>query len=179
MNPEVVAAIVASVVALVTSSFSIFAAIKSERRNAHRQLFAGKINELGVCIYSQMSCSTIYLKAKTGESEKKWRERAQEQQEKMKRLRLELRYSLWGIDDGLHEATLIASWVAHYHNHPEFAENFLKCANRLCRSLDASIRYAYEQGRSPSVWHCLRTSFCAWRMRRFRTKTKTLLGRDE
>lgn len=178
MKPEVIAAIVASVSALLATFVSIVSVVRGERRSAHRQLFAGKINELGSCIYSQMSCCSIYLKARSDASVKKWLDRAREQQEKMKNLRLELRYPLWGIDDALHEATLITSWVTHYHTKPELAEKFLVVANRLCRSLDSSIRYAYVHGCAPNLSRRVWMAYRAWRMKRFRDKTKTMLGRD-
>lgn len=148
-----IAAALAAVASVAGLVLNIVAQSRSEVRQANRILLGPYLIDLARCLHEVMACATILSKARSEESRANWRDRAAKAQEKIKELRLELRYPLWGIHEGLRVISLLPNWLEHMQPIPEVREDLWTNGNHLRRALDIAIRNAYTSGSPPSRRH--------------------------
>ena len=153
------AAIIAAVASVSTLVLNIFASRSAEMRVAHRQSLEQHIHELSSAIHSTIASTKILTQAKTDISVKNWRERATDAQNKLKELRMILRYPLWGITDAIGTLTRLPDWIDNTREYPEYVKEFFTKGRKLGNEIDSSIRNSYTYGRPPTIYERLRVRF--------------------
>ena len=101
MNTEVatlVAAGIAAFASIVVLIISLNAQRLSELRAAHRRNLDTFIADLAEAIHESVACANILLKTKSTDANRNWRERGDLASKKLKSLRRQIRYPLWGIE---------------------------------------------------------------------------------
>lgn len=143
------ASLATSVVSILAAVFSIWNATASERRAAYRQLLSAKISELGDCLFSELAQCNTYVNRNFNHDH--WITDAKNTADRIQKLRTELRYPLWGIDNPLKQLSRVAGRIQHFKNRSiHDAKRYLEAANSLRDALDDAIKYSYEHGKPPS-----------------------------
>ena len=127
-----------------------FASRSSEMRAAQRITLQPYLARLASALHQVIAISDIYMKRYPRQDVDGWREKGKQVQEKLKKLRWEVRYFLWGLDEGLRTMSHFFDWVTHLQDYPDKAEYLLKQGDELRRALDDAIRNAYVRGTGPS-----------------------------
>jgi len=161
-TPAIIAASAAVLVAVLTYT----GAGENVRRAAVRSLINEDIQELGNLIYRIVAISKKTVRAKSSESREKWRKESYECRNKLNELRGRVRYSLWGIDDGLRALRSSTFYAEHYIDDKINADRMLKRSTNLRIALDKAIVDAFHMGRPPRFWQIWSIQFCAWRLNR-------------
>ena len=167
------AATIAAVSSFITLLLSLRAQRSSELRVAHRDGLEPFITELSEALHANLATSNVILKTASGEAFKRWQDRSNEARKKLKELRPKLRYSLWGLDEGLLVLSRFPDWIQHLRSDAKLAEKLLKKGNQLRRALDYSIRNSYIYGRPPAIYEKLLVRYCAWKCRRLFSNSKS------
>jgi hypothetical protein len=145
----------------------------SEMRVAHRKALEPHVAVIGEALHNIIATSSILLKAKTDVSINNWRIRSADAQTKLKEIRPKVRYSLWGIDEGIRTITRIPNWVEHARIRPTVATSLLSSAGALRCALDHAIRHSYSHGTLPSWWACFRVTYHAKQCRKVYAQLKS------
>jgi small-conductance mechanosensitive channel len=151
-----IAAVIAAIASVFTLVWNILAARSAEMRVAHRQSLEKHIHELSSAIHSTIATTKILTQAKTDVSVKNWRDRATEAQNKLKELRVILRYPLWGITDAMGTLTRLPDWIDNAREYQEYASEFFAKGKSLGTEIDISIRNSYTYGRPPTIYERFR-----------------------
>lgn len=164
LNTEM-ATLVAAVIAALASFGTIVLTGRGkqqeELRAATRQAIAENLNEIGRLIYEVVALSNIQTKATSDQSHKVKYANARAAAAKLKNKRLEVRYSLWGVDKGLRELSRLPDWVGHAKAIPAARLEILNAGTKLADELDAAIRHAYLSGALPNAmtrWRVARSA---------------------
>lgn len=160
--PTLIAALIAAIVSIIT----LAAQRRSELRSAHRNIVSQHIEELGEAVHQVVATSNIITKTRSLTGLKNWRRRASEATQKIKNIRLKLRYPLWGIHEALHSLSCLPDWVEHARDYPDSALELVEKGTRLASALDIAIKRSYILGRPPK-WY--ERALISWRRRQFRT----------
>jgi hypothetical protein len=167
-----IAAIVAASSALIGVFVNIYNGRVLPKREALRKVLETELNNIGSCLYLMVSLSQKMVDAKSQDSFLNFQKMAEEQRQELNKLRSKLRYSLWGLDQGLREIRSIPFYIGHYKNsRPNASANKLvRLATKLRVALDTAILLTYVSGTPPGRWSRLRIWFWGWRLRRCFTK---------
>ena len=115
-NATILAALITSFFAIISSIGGIIYQRRLEKQKNHRALLEKYISQLGELNYSLLSCLKIYPQTKSDVSRKKWQKTLESTKDEINQLRLKLRYPLWGIIDEIRILALTASWGQYYRN---------------------------------------------------------------
>lgn len=146
------ATLIAAVIAAISSIISIFARRASEMRKAHRDTLEPHIQDLAKAIHEAVATSNIIVMTSSEEARANWREKGNRAKDKLKELRIKLRYSLWGLDTAIKEIALLPNWVEHAWDYPDYRDGIIERGDELSDALDFSIRRCYRKGRTPA-WY--------------------------
>jgi hypothetical protein len=138
----------------------------AEFRAAHRQSIAPFLPELSEAIHSTIATANILSKAKSEESIENWRERSEKAKTALKKLRIQLRYPLWGLSDHIRTVIRIPDWVEHARPFPSTASDLVVAARQLGLALDSAIRRSYVHGRPPTLLDRFLIGLAARRVRK-------------
>ncbi|MFY1711621.1 hypothetical protein [Tritonibacter mobilis] len=86
---------------------------QEEMRGAIRLAAAENLNDVGRLVHEVIALSYVLAKVNSDQAHKEKHEKAREAADRLKSKRLDVRYSLWGIEEGLRTLTQIPDWVAH------------------------------------------------------------------
>lgn len=155
MDAAVAAATVSACVAagalLLTTVANVVGGGKNEARSAHRELLGAYLAQLGRDIKGVVAASTVYQeRVLAGKSLEGWRSRAIMHGNSLNDLRADVRYLLYGLDDGLRDLSRVAGWIQHFNDMPEKAQVVLASADLLRGTLDSTIARSYRRGEPPS-----------------------------
>jgi hypothetical protein len=145
-----IAAVIAAFASVITLVMNIFAARSSEMRVAHRRSLEQHIHDLSDAIHSTVATTKILTQAKTEPAVENWRERADCAQNKLKELRVILRYPLWGITDAMNTLTRLPDWIENARRFPKYSELIFSKGKKLGDEIDKAIRNSYTFGRPPN-----------------------------
>ena len=162
------AALIAAAGSIVGVILQVFASRSSEMRAAQRATLRPYLARLSTNLHQVVAISNIYIKRYPNHDVENWRERGKEAQEKIKELRWEVRYFLWGLDEGLRTMSHFFDWVTHLQDYPDEAAQLLKRGDELRIALDNAIRNAYLRGTAPSWIDRWKVSKSAQRVRQAR-----------
>lgn len=136
-------------------------------RGAIRQAAAKNLNDVGRLVHEVIALSYVLAKVSSDQAHKEKHEKAREAADRLKSKRLDVRYSLWGIEEGLRTLTRIPDWVAHMRVDTKRREQLLVAASELGAILNDVIRKTYLTGAVPA--RCSR-----WRVQRKAAKAKSI-----
>ncbi|MEK9509442.1 hypothetical protein WI460_14695 [Gemmatimonadota bacterium Y43] len=170
-----IAAGIAATASLVALGFNIWNHRSSETRAALRVILAPVVDELGERIHEVVAMSTMMSKADSEQSRLKWREQAAAAAEKLKRARRRVRYSLWGLDEGLRTLARTPDWISHLSAAPVSAKQLLDASGELAEALDEAVRSAYLTGRPPKQKDVKKADAAADKVRSLRDR---IMGTD-
>jgi len=121
---------------------------QEEMRAAIRSAASKNLDEVGRLVHEVIALSYVLSKA-SDQGHKEKHEKAREAADRLKNKRLDVRYSLWGIEEGLRALTRIPDWVAHTRVDPQRREKLLSAAAELGEAVDNVVRKTYLTGAVP------------------------------
>ena len=140
---------------------------QEEMRAAIRSAAAENLDDIGRLIHEVIALSYVLSKANSDQIHKEKHEKAREAADRLKSKRLDVRYSLWGIEDGLRTLTRVPDWVAHTRVDVRRREKLLAAVSELGDVVDDVVRKTYLTGAVPG-------RFSRWRVQRKAAKTKSI-----
>ena len=155
-----IAALTSIITLIITFIFHISSEKSAEMRVSYRQSLEKYIPELSDSIHSTIATSKILTQAKSEPSIQNWREKAEKAQAKLKELRVNLRYSLWGITEALNTLTRLPDWIEHARGFPEHEKHIFDKGKKLGDAIDKSIHNSYTYGRPPTYLEIYWVLFC-------------------
>jgi hypothetical protein len=145
------AAAVAAVAATLSLLVTTVAAYRREGREAQRAALQPHLAALADGIHQTVATSFTQQKALAAGSRDtaaKWRKLGQDASGELERIRLEIRYPLPGLDDGLRNLTRVPAWVGHRKGQAD-GDELLAKADALARALHRAIETSWRRGRPP------------------------------
>lgn len=165
------ATLIAAAIAAFVSVLNLFLAgsfrKREEMRAAIRAASVGNLDSVGRLVHEVIALSYVLSKANSDQSHKEKHERGRAAADKLKDKRLDVRYSLWGIEEGLRTLTRVPDWTAHTRNDVMRREKLLIAASDLGNVLDNTIRRTYLTGAVPS-------SYSRWLIKRKASKIEAI-----
>ncbi len=129
---------------------NIFVKRRVELREAQRASLEPVVIELGSLLYSVVAMSKRLGLAKDDERYKENKERATESARQLDKLKTQVRYTLWGLDDGIHHMVLLPRWAEFTRGDDSITSKLITFATDLRLEIDDEIRRCYLQGRTPA-----------------------------
>lgn len=158
-----IAALVSILNLLLTGTFRK----QEEMRGAIRSAAAENLNDIGRLVHEVIALSYVLAKANSDQDHKVKHEKGREAAKSLKTKRLDVRYSLWGIEEGLRTLTRIPDWVAHTRVDTKRRDKLLAAASDLGAVVDDVVRKTYLTGTVPG-W------LSRWRVQRKAAKAKSI-----
>lgn len=158
-----IAASIAAGAALLTLAGNVLGSRRAEMRTAHRTALTGQLQDLAEGIHETVAAATILRRRNlAGSDVADWIEKGKKGSDKLKSVRPQCRYTLFGLDDPLRTLSRMPEWVATYKNVPGTnADKLLAEMTKLASEVDAAIRWSYRRGLPPGAirrWRLKRRS---------------------
>lgn len=155
-----IAAIIAASATVITLMFTLINKRGEEYRTAHRDVIAEDLKAIGKCVHEVLALSNIQLKTIAGTQHPDRYRAAADAAKRLKEKRLDVRYTLWGIDDALRTLARLPDWIGHAKPSPETAQLLFSQAKDMGEQIDLAVRIAYVEGKPPGRWRLFRVN-CA------------------
>lgn len=160
------AATIAAVMALVSIVINLSISYHTERRISHRKSLENAFNNIGNLIYQVVAMSnTISSKYKSHQDATNTINKVDLVRKKLDICRWEVRYSLWGLDEGFRQLVRLPSYVAQCKKFPKQSEEFIRRGTKIRSCLDRAIMTSYEMGRRPLYRHRVVLCYHCWRLK--------------
>lgn len=161
-----IAAAIAALCALIGVFLNIRNAAALTQREALRIILRTEINSVGSCLYLIVAYSQKMAGAKSDVAFRNFERLAEEQRQRLNKLRSNMRYSLWGLDQGFREIRSTPMYISHYKHSrsSKAARKIIRISTKLRISLDKAILSAYVTGLPPGRWSRMRVWFWGWRL---------------
>lgn len=163
------ATLIAAIVAASATLLNLFLTLASKRgeeyRAAHRDLVADDLKGIGKAIHEVVALSTIQFKLIDSPQYPGKYKLASEAAARLKQKRMDVRYSLWGLDEAIRTLARLPDWIGHAKLKPDFAAQIVSRGQRLSEEIDRAVRSAYVDGKSPGWWRTWRVNGAARRLR--------------
>lgn len=140
---------------------------QEEMRAAIRSAAAENLDDIGRLVHEVIALSYVLAKANSDQVHKEKHDKAREAADRLKTKRLDVRYSLWGIEEGLRTLTRVPDWVAHTRVDIKRRDELLAAASKLGAVVDDVVRKTYLTGAVPS-------RLSRWRVQRKAVKAKSI-----
>jgi hypothetical protein len=170
------AAGIAAIASLTTLFVSVFAKRRVELREAQRSALEPLVVDLGSCLYSVVAMSKRLGMAKDDGRYRENKERATESARELDLLRRRVRYTLWGLNDGLHLIGLVPRWAELTRGNEAATKELISRATILRLAIDSEIRKCYLSGTAPSRRGLRRVGARAGALRKFYDEYKLERG---
>lgn len=173
------ATLIAAGIAAAASLAKLFSDMLSARgaatRAAHRSVLQPHLVALATGIHGVMAGAVLaHRLLKSGKAPGSTLANSRVAAEALKTCRLEVKYSLPGLQEPLRTLTRAPDWIATYKGDPS-GDLLLTCMQRLSRMVDRAVTQSYRRGRPPTTWE-------QWRLRRAAARTRDAwerrFGRD-
>ena len=105
--------------------------------------------ELGSLLYSVVAISKRLGLSKNDERYKENKERVTELARQLDKIKTQVRYTLWGLDDGIHHIVLLPRWAEFTRGDDSITNELISLATDLRLAIDNEIRHCYLEGRTP------------------------------
>jgi len=139
-----IAAIIAAAASITAVILQMRAAKTSEMRVAQRVTIRPYLPRLATALHQVVASSVVYIKRyREGHSVENWQERGKKAQKDITDIRWKVRYSLWGLDEGLRTMSRLFDWITHLRDYPDKTELLLQEGDTLRRALDFAIRNSH------------------------------------
>lgn len=174
-----IAASIAAVSSIIVLLISMSEQRQSELRAAHRMIMDGFLTDLASSIHQAVACANVLLKTNSADAAANWRAKGQNASAKLKELRTQIRYPLWGLDEGLRVLSRVPDWADHLRSNKQLGERLDSSADLLRKSLDYAIRRSYRKGRPPTLHERLFVRYRAYNCRSIYGETKELMQKEK
>lgn len=141
------------------------AKLGEETRAANRELLVDELKNIGKAVHEIIALSHIQVKDLNKPIHAERYKKAADAAKRLKALRLEVRYTMPGLDDGFRDLSRLPDWVGHAKVNTSVAEQLLARAKKLGRLIDVTVQRSYATGRPPSLFARWRVSRAASAMR--------------
>lgn len=161
-----VAAIIGGLIQSLFSMWKTCKAIRENIRMSYRDKISDLADKIGEAMYELLSGCDICLKKweKHGSepykqkdqedafqnSIRKWQSKADDAANKLKELRAQARYKLYGIDEALRTLTRVNNWITHYKVDIKAGRAFLNRADELRKAIDNVMMEVMDSGDRPT-----------------------------
>lgn len=152
-----IAAVIAALVSIISLLVSTSSKFSSEKREINRKRLEPLIEELGANLYGLMATTVLLIRDKNTVNKGYWLRQIEESRKALRRIRLQVRYSLWGLDEGLRMMISLPDLI--YSKKVENKIEILHKATNLRNALDIVIRNCYQLGRSPNYFERKKINF--------------------
>lgn len=159
-DATLIAASIAAVATILTLIFTMANKRGEEFRSAQRAVIAKDLKAVGRAVHEVIALSNIQLKVMGSDQHPERYRAAADAAKKLKDLRLDVRYTLWGLDDAFRDLARLPDWIGHAKPQPEVASTILDAGRKLGIQIDLAVRKAYISGSPPGLWRRYRVS-CA------------------
>jgi hypothetical protein len=153
-----IASLVAALGVVVTLVFTLLNKKGEEYRKAHRDVIADDLKLVGKAIHEVLALANIQLKVISSPQHPERYKAAADAAKRLKERRLDVRYSLWGLDEGFRTLTRLPDWIGHAKPEPDIAAKLFARGKALGMQMDLAVRDAYVNGRVPSKWRSFRVN---------------------
>ncbi len=167
IKPET-ATLIAALIAAGASLYTVIATSRANRsvarENAHRVASAENLKALGKAVHETVALTDLLARARP----ERWKEKqelARRPARELKDLRLEVRYFVWGIDNGIRTLTRYPDWVSHTKDFPAVREKMVRAGRKLGRQIDLAVRDTLLSGNLPSLWRRASVKLAAVRLK--------------
>ena len=146
------AAIIAAATSILSLAVTIIVNSRGERRIAMRQSLQDSLNQVGGLLYRIVATSQKMTDMRTDVTFQTARKVADKCCIELDARSREIRYALWGIDEGFRTMRMIPNYIANLkaeRTGPR-AARVIELSTELRISIDNSIRKAYRNGTVPS-----------------------------
>lgn len=145
-----VAASVSAVASILVFLGNLFGSRSSEARAAHRKILEPYLAALGRALHEVVASSVIaHHRVAGGQDAGTFGKSGLAAAEVLKSQRLEVKYSLRGIDDGLRTLSRLPNWAATYRGDAS-GDDLIADARALAAAVDDVIARSYSKGRPPT-----------------------------
>jgi hypothetical protein len=170
------AAVVAAVASILTLGVRLGADARAEMRQANRSRLVPLLADIGDSLHKLVACSVLAVRDTDTSNRSYYDGKKREARDSLRKLRAQLRYQLWGLDDGFKTLIALPDWIdargiADY-------DRLLKSASELRLALDLAILSAYRTGMPPSLFSRVRVRWYARRMWNTWTGLRDAIERD-
>jgi hypothetical protein len=161
----IIAASIAALASIANLFFNIFNQIMLENRSAYRKTLERHYNTLGELLHQSVAISDVIAKRiSLSQGIESWTNKNSKVKKKLEYCRKQVRYSLWGVDDGLRRMTRVSNWVTHCKCIPDRVYEIVVTADKLRKCLDRIIMNSYKKGRRPTLLDRLKVKYRVWRL---------------
>jgi hypothetical protein len=144
-----IASSVSAVAALLVFVGNLLGVRSSEARAAHRRILEPHLPALGRALHEVVASSVIaHRRVAKGQDVGNFGDSGIAAAEVLKDQRLEVKYSLRGIDEGLRTLSRLPNWAATYRGDAS-GDELIRDAQSLAAALDDAIARSYGKGRPP------------------------------
>jgi hypothetical protein len=166
-----VAAGVAALASVVTLAGTLLGDRRAEMRAAHRQALLSFLPELGEGVHETAASATIIRRRFAKDQDPgPWVEAGKAGANKLKSVRPNVKYTLYGLDEPIRTLSRMPEWIATYKNVPKTnADDLLKEMQKLAAAVDGGVRRSYRRGLPPGLIR-------RWWLRRRTSKVRKLWG---
>lgn len=127
-------------------------------RAAHRAVLQPHLSDLATSIHGVVAGAVLaHRRLQDDKTAGHALENSQSAAADLKKHRLEVKYSLPGLQEPLRTLTRAPDWIATYKGDPS-GDGFIECLQRLSGRVDATITRSYRRGRPPTRWEQWRLS---------------------
>lgn len=164
-NAVIIAASIAALTSTASFLLNLFNKMGSESRSAYRKTLEKHYNSLGELLHQSVAIPDVMAKRiSLNQSIEGWANKNSKVKKKLEHCRKQVRYSLWGIDNGIRRMTRISNWVTHCKYIPDRVYEIVETADMLRKSLDKIIMKSYKKGRRPTFLDILKVKYRVWRL---------------
>jgi len=151
-----IAACIAAIASLASLAIGLLEKRRTELREAQRAALEPHVVALGEAAYSIVATSRRMASSREDARFQRHKERATESAKELDLLRRQVRYTLWGLNDQLHDLVLLPRWIEFLRGDKNGADELLAAATNLRAEVDDVVRACYLDGRAPSLSQCTR-----------------------
>lgn len=152
-DATVTAAVIAASAALIVSLATAVSSRATDTRSAHRSVLAPFLADLGQHLAGVVATAHVFLKRAAAEQDLgAWRARMLSHADDLMTLRSQVRYPLYGLEEGLRVLSRVSSWTQHFTSQAKMREGreLLEHADRLRSTLDRTVAKSYRRGEPPT-----------------------------
>ncbi|MET2829324.1 hypothetical protein [Mesorhizobium shangrilense] len=160
------AAIIAAAATVITLILTVMNKRGEEYRTAQRDVIAEDLKSIGKAVHEVIALSTIQRKVMGSPQHAERYRAAAEAAKRLKEKRLDVRYTLWGLDEAFRTLARLPDWLGHAKPAPDVATHILADGKALGVQIDLAVRNAYVTGAPPGIWRLFRVMRAVKRFRK-------------